>query len=159
MVVPVLAGAGYTLSWIAGLAVPAPSPAFGASGATIVAALRGHGPALAAQFTLTEGLPAGRLGRIGVAVAAGGQKVFAIVAAGGFGGGGGGGAAGGLYRTDDGGAQWAKSTQDPRIQGSGYFSRVFLDPKNSDVVYVAQTSLYRSDDGGNTWTLVSRAGR
>ena len=45
----------------------------------------------------------------------------------------------------------AKSTHDPRIQGSGYFSRVFLDPKNSDVVYVAQTSLYRSDDGGRTF--------
>jgi len=103
---------------------------------------------------LTEGLPTGRLGRIGVAVAAGGQKVFAIVAGGGgFGGGGGGGgaAAGGLYRSDDGGAHWSKSTQDSRIQGSGYFSRVFLDPKNSDVVYVAQTSLYRSDDGGRTF--------
>ena len=58
LAVPVLAGAGYTLSWIAGLAVPAPSPAFAASGTAIVAALHGHGPALAAQFTLTEGLPA-----------------------------------------------------------------------------------------------------
>ena len=103
---------------------------------------------------LTEGLPKGRLGRIGVAVNADGQKVFAIVAGGGgFGGGGGGGgaAAGGLYRSDDGGAHWSKSTQDSRIQGSGYFSRAFLDPKNSDVVYVAQTSLYRSDDGGHTF--------
>ena len=102
---------------------------------------------------LTEGLPTGRLGRIGVAVDAGGQKVFAIVAGGGgFGGGGGGGrSAGGLYRSDDGGAHWSRSTQDPRIQGSGYFSRVFLDPRNSDVVYVAQTSLYRSADGGHTF--------
>src|SRR5665213_333917 len=48
---------------------------------------------------LTEGLPTGRLGRIGVAVDATGQKVFAIVAGAGFGGGGGGAAAGsaGLY--------------------------------------------------------------
>jgi photosystem II stability/assembly factor-like uncharacterized protein len=97
---------------------------------------------------LTEGLPAGRMGRIGVAVAAGGQKVFAIVAGGGAGGGGGG---GGLYRSDDGGAHWSRSTQDSRVTGSGYFSRVFLDPKNSDVVYVAQTSLYRSTDGGRTF--------
>src|SRR5579871_3944472 len=102
---------------------------------------------------LTEGLPGGRLGRIGVAVAGDGQKVFAIVAGGGgFGGGGGGGAAaGGLYRSDDGGEHWSKSTQDSRIQGSGYFSRVFLDPHNSDIVYVAQTSLYRSEDGGHTF--------
>lgn len=102
---------------------------------------------------LSGGLPTGRLGRIGLAVSADGKKVFAIVAAGGFGGGGGGGggAVGGLYRSDDGGDHWTRSTQDPRIQGSGYFSRVFLDPKNSDVVYVAQTSLYRSEDGGHTF--------
>jgi photosystem II stability/assembly factor-like uncharacterized protein len=91
---------------------------------------------------LTEGLPSGRLGRIGVAVNADGQKVFAIV---------GGAGSGGLYRSEDGGARWSKSTQDSRITGSGYFSRVFLDPKNSDVVYVAQTSLYRSEDGGKTF--------
>ncbi len=102
---------------------------------------------------LTEGLPTGRLGRIGAAVAADGQRVFAIVAGGGGGGGGGGrgGPAGGLYRSDDGGAHWSKATQDARIQGSGYFSRVFLDPRNPDVVYVAQTSLYRSEDGGRTF--------
>jgi hypothetical protein len=63
LTIPAIAGAGYTLSWIAGLAVPAPSLGLRASGPAIVAALRGHGPALAAQFTLTEGLPA-----IGIAV-------------------------------------------------------------------------------------------
>lgn len=63
LTIPGIAGVGYTLSWIAGLALPAPSPGLRASGPAIVAALRGHGPALAAQFTLTEGLPA-----IGIAV-------------------------------------------------------------------------------------------
>ena len=62
LTVPGLAGLGYTLSWIAGLAVPAPSPGFGTSGAGIVAALSGHGPALAAQYTLTEDLPAAAAG-------------------------------------------------------------------------------------------------
>ncbi len=37
------------------------------------------------------------------------------------------------------------------MTGNGYFSRVFLDPHNSDIVYVAQTSLYRSSDGGVTF--------
>src|SRR6478672_3631056 len=64
-----LAGVGYSLSWIAGLAVPAPSPGFGASGTEIVAALSGHGPAVAAQFALTEGLPAAGIAVIAVTLA------------------------------------------------------------------------------------------
>jgi hypothetical protein len=69
LTVPGLAGLCYTLSWIAGLAVPAPSPGFGASGAGIVAALSGHGPALAVQYALTEGLPAAGIAIIAVALA------------------------------------------------------------------------------------------
>jgi hypothetical protein len=37
-----VAGIAYTLSWIAGLAVAAPSPKLTASGASITAALAGH---------------------------------------------------------------------------------------------------------------------
>ena len=92
---------------------------------------------------LTGGLPTNQIGRIGVAAAPGGQRAFAIIAAGR--------GESGLYRTNDGGTTWQKSSSDTRIQGSGYFSRVFLDPKNPDVVYVAQTSLYRSDDGGHNF--------
>ena len=36
-----------------------------------------------------------------------------------------------------------------RVIGSEYFSRVFADPLNADVLYVVQTSLYRSTDGGS----------
>jgi hypothetical protein len=68
LTVPGLVGLGYTLSWIAGLAVPAPSPGFGASGAEIVAALSGHGPAVAAQYALTECLPAAGIAVIAVAL-------------------------------------------------------------------------------------------
>ena len=63
LTVPGLTGIGYTLSWVAGLAVPVPSPRLGATGPEVVAALAGHGPAVAAQFALTEGLPA-----VGIAV-------------------------------------------------------------------------------------------
>jgi hypothetical protein len=62
-------GVGYTLSWIAGLAVPAPSPKFSASGAQIVSAVAGHAPALAAQFALTEGLPAAGIAVVAIALA------------------------------------------------------------------------------------------
>ena len=57
----------------------------------------------------------------------------------------------GFYRSDDGGASWQQSTKDPRITGSEYFSRIFVDPNNPDGLYVAQTSLYRSTDGGHTF--------
>ena len=86
LTVPGLVGIGYSLSWIAGLAVPAPSPRFGAPGAEVVAALAGHGPAFATQFALTEGLPAAGIAVISVALArtarqrgAAGPARFALV--------------------------------------------------------------------------------
>src|SRR5579875_109979 len=82
------------------------------------------------------------MGRIGVAVAPGGQRVFAIVSAR---------KGSGLYRSDDGGATWKRITEDPRVRGNGYFGKVYLDPRNPDIVYVGQTSLYRSADGGITF--------
>ena len=82
------------------------------------------------------------LGRMGVVVAPGGQRVYLIVSER---------KEGGLYRSDDGGATWKKITADARVTGNGYFSKVFLDPHNQDIVYVAQTSLYRSSDGGVTF--------
>jgi photosystem II stability/assembly factor-like uncharacterized protein len=93
-----------------------------------------------------HGLPAGNFGRVGVAVAprAQGRRVVAIMNQ-------------GLFRSDDGGLTWRRTTTDPRIIGNGYFSRVFVDPKNPDVVYVAQTSLYRSTDGGQSFTAFAGA--
>jgi photosystem II stability/assembly factor-like uncharacterized protein len=87
-----------------------------------------------------KGLPAEPMGRTGVAVAPGtnGRRVYAIVTQ-------------GLFRSDDGGASWQRSTTDPRILGNSYFSRVFVDPTNADRVYVAQTSMYRSTDAGRTF--------
>ena len=88
-----------------------------------------------------EGLPKEYRGRVGIAVApgTGGKRVYAIIAQ-------------GFYRSDDAGEHWQKSTNDTRVLGSGYFSRVFVDPKNADVVYVMQTACYRSVDGGKTFT-------
>jgi hypothetical protein len=62
-------GIGYTLSWIAGLSIAAPSPKLTAPGAEIAAALAGHGTAVATQFALTEGLPAAGLAIVSIALA------------------------------------------------------------------------------------------
>jgi photosystem II stability/assembly factor-like uncharacterized protein len=87
-----------------------------------------------------KGLPSEPMGRIGVAVAPGtnGMRVYAYVRQ-------------GLFRSDDGGANWQRSTTDPRIFSSGYISETYVDPKNANVVYAQETSLYRSLDGGKTF--------
>ena len=74
-------GIAFTLSWIAGLAVAAPSPKLTASGAEIIAALAGHGTAVATQFALTEGLPAAGLAIVSVALARAELRSGAAVAA------------------------------------------------------------------------------
>jgi len=93
-----------------------------------------------------KGMPTEKWDRTGVAVAPGnhGKRVFAIVNQ-------------GLYRSDDAGESWKQITNDPRVFGGGYFSRVFVDPKNPDTVYVVQTCLYRSTDGGATFTAFKGA--
>src|SRR5262249_39643376 len=87
-----------------------------------------------------KGLPTAPMGRVGVAVAPGtnGMRVYAIMTQ-------------GLFLSEDSGASWKRSSTDPRVIGNGYFSRVFVDPKNANLVYVAQTSMYRSTDGGHTF--------
>jgi len=87
-----------------------------------------------------KGLPEDGRGRLGIVVAAGtlGQRLYAVMNQ-------------GFYRSDDAGATWTQSTKDPRIAGNEYFSRVFVDTKNPDILYMAQTSLYRSLDGGHTF--------
>lgn len=92
---------------------------------------------------LSNGLPAERVGRIGIATAPSDRsRVYAIVDA----------KDGGLYRSDDAGATWRKTSADPRIWGRGwYFGKVVVDPRNADLLYVSNTGVYRSRDGGRTF--------
>ncbi|HVS82884.1 MAG TPA: hypothetical protein VHE60_14235 [Pyrinomonadaceae bacterium] len=86
------------------------------------------------------GLPETGRGSIGLAVAPGtnGKRVYTIINS-------------GFFRSDDGGDNWRRSTTDPRITGSTFFGKLYVDPRNPDVVYVMQTSMYRSTDGGKTF--------
>jgi hypothetical protein len=92
MVVPVAAGVAFTVSWIAGLAIPAPNPRLTASGTAIASALAGHAGQVVANFVFTEGLPAfglavvsaflaRALGLLGAAGLAGTARVAGLVAA------------------------------------------------------------------------------
>jgi hypothetical protein len=71
--VPAVTGIAYTLSWVVGLSVGAPSPKVDAGGSEVVAALGGHGAAVAAQFLFTEGLPAAGLAIVSLALARAGR--------------------------------------------------------------------------------------
>jgi photosystem II stability/assembly factor-like uncharacterized protein len=87
-----------------------------------------------------NGLPAGQLGRVGLATARG--VVYAICEG------------QGLYRSDDGGATWRQTSADPRMGRGWYFGQVFVDPSNVDVVYVPNVAILRSTDGGRTFVAI-----
>ena len=98
-----------------------------------------------------HGLPGGKLGRIGIDVAAGqkGQRIYVLVDAE---------KNAGLYRSDDGGENWKLMSTDARIMSRAwYFSEVRIDPRNPDLVYVSNVSLYRSIDGGKTFVAIKGA--
>ncbi len=118
---------------------------------------------------LTAGLPAGTIGRSGIAVAPSRpRRVYAVVdcldpepgAAPAAGGPGAGGEQapprqGGVFRSDDAGATWTKLSGDPMLWGRGwYFEKVAVDPKDADVVYVPNVNVNRSRDGGRTWEVL-----
>ncbi|HEX6536992.1 MAG TPA: hypothetical protein VF041_20570 [Gemmatimonadaceae bacterium] len=96
-----------------------------------------------------RGLPSDSVGRIGIAVARGGARLYALVEAR---------HASGLYRSDDGGAEWARVSTDPNVVTRGwYFGRVYIDPADPDVVYVPNRSIMRSRDGGHTFVAIKGA--
>jgi photosystem II stability/assembly factor-like uncharacterized protein len=101
---------------------------------------------------LTRGLPTAQqgLGRIGLDVARSDPKcLYAIVDAPQL---------GGVYRSDDGGESWRRVNGERRLWGRGSdFGEVKIDPKNKDIVYVANTCAYKSTDGGKTFTAFKGA--
>lgn len=101
------------------------------------------------EVTRNRGLPGtGVVGRIGVAVSgANSNRVWALVEH----------ENGGLFRSEDAGATWALVNDNRSIrQRAFYYTHVFADPKNADVVYLQNTSMFRSADGGRTLTNVGQ---
>ena len=103
---------------------------------------------------LTGGLPTyqnGGLGRIGIGIAPSDpRRMYAMVEAAPE--------AGGVYRSDDAGATWTRVNHEQRVYGRGNdFACVRVDPKNKDILYVANTSTYRSTDSGATFTAIKGA--
>lgn len=96
---------------------------------------------------LTKGLPATGelLGRAGLEIAlANPKRLYAITGTTPE--------SGGLYRSDDAGESWQRINSDERLWGRpGDFNEVRADPKNADIVYVANIVTWKSTDGGRTF--------
>jgi photosystem II stability/assembly factor-like uncharacterized protein len=64
----------------------------------------------------------------------------------------------GIYRSDDGGESWQQMNDEERVWGRGDdFGCVRVDPRNKDVIYVANTSTYKSTDAGKNFTAIKGA--
>ncbi len=89
------------------------------------------------------GLPTGVIGKIGVAVSpANNDRVWALIEH----------DDGGVFRTDDGGETWERVNEDRSLrQRAFYYSRIYADPLDADVVYALNTAFFESTDGGETF--------
>ncbi len=95
-----------------------------------------------------KGLPEGDWGRVGVAVASDGKRVYALVQA----------KKPGLYRSDDGGDTWVLANDEARLtERPWYFNSITVDPQNRDVIYIPNVALYISEDGGKTISVLRGA--
>ena len=93
-----------------------------------------------------EGLPQGIYGRIGLAVGADSNRVYALIEA----------KKGGLYSSDDAGKSWRMVNDDQRfLQRAWYYMHIFADPKSTDTLYILNTGTYRSTDGGAHFTPIA----
>ncbi len=92
-----------------------------------------------------SGLPDGPYGKIGVAVAASSNRVYALIEA----------HKGGLYRSDDGGDSWELINPDDRFtQRAWYYMHIVADPKDPNTVYIMNVDFHRSTDGGRTFNKI-----
>ena len=63
---------------------------------------------------------------------------------------------GGLFVTTNGAKNWSRVSDDHRlIQRAWYYTEVFADPANEDMVYVMSAPMLRSKDGGKNWEVMS----
>ncbi|PKA82846.1 photosystem II stability/assembly factor-like uncharacterized protein [Ulvibacter sp. MAR_2010_11] len=96
------------------------------------------------EISKNKGFPTDTLGIIGVTVSpANSDRVWAIVENK---------EKGGVYRSDDGGDTWANTNDERKLrQRAWYYTRIYADSKDENVVYVLNVNYHKSTDGGKTF--------
>jgi len=90
---------------------------------------------------LTNGLPSGNTGRIGIDIYRSNPNiVYAVIEH----------KEGGIFRSEDKGLTWKKmSSTNPRPM---YYSKIRIDPNNDQRIWVLGASMYVSEDGGKSFS-------
>ncbi len=96
------------------------------------------------KISINEGFAEGTLGIIGVTVSpVNTQRVWAIVENQ---------EKGGVYRSEDGGSTWSHINDSRALrQRAWYYSKIYADTQDEDIVYVMNVSYHKSKDGGKTF--------
>lgn len=90
-----------------------------------------------------KGLPKGDWGISGVTVSpVNSDRIWAIIEN----------EKGGVYRSDDGGETWKKVNESRALrQRAWYYTRIYADTQDEDIVYVLNVRYHKSTDGGATF--------
>ncbi len=94
------------------------------------------------QRTHKDGLPSGKLGKIGIAIAPSNPRiVYALVEA----------EKNALYRSEDGGFTWKKRADKNIGDRPFYYADIAVDPQNENRLYNIYSNVSVSEDGGKTF--------
>lgn len=95
------------------------------------------------NISKNEGLPGGTWGISGVAVSpVNSNKVWALIEN----------AKGGVYQSEDAGKTWKLINKERKLrQRAWYYTRIYADTQDEDIVYVMNVRYHKSIDGGKTY--------
>lgn len=98
------------------------------------------------NITRAKGLPQDTVGVIGITVSpVNPDRVWVQVES----------QKGGLFRSEDGGKTWAKINESRSLrQRAWYYSRIYADSKDEDILYVLNVQFHKSKDGGKSFKTI-----
>ncbi len=99
------------------------------------------------DLSAKPGLPREVWGIVGVTVSPqNSERIWAIIEA----------ENGGVFRSDDAGETWKRTSANRALrQRAWYYSRIYADSQDENMVYVCNVGFWRSRDGGENWERIN----